>query len=85
MRKDEEIKIRVPGSIKLAFKQLAEARFTSESELTREALLMYLSSRGITADQLRDAPVTDAAKAAHDKAVVKIVKSYGPIGKKGPK
>lgn len=46
--KDEEIKIRVPGSMKRAIKQVADGRFTSESEIAREALLEYLRSRNIS-------------------------------------
>jgi Arc/MetJ-type ribon-helix-helix transcriptional regulator len=45
--KDEEIKIRVPGAMKSAIKALASKRYTSESEIAREALLEYLRSRNI--------------------------------------
>lgn len=53
--KDEEMKVRVPAVIKAAFKQLADSRFTSESEIAREAFLEYLSTRGVV---LRDVPAT---------------------------
>ena len=66
MRKDEAIKIRVPLAIKNALKALADSRFTSESEIAREALLAYLTARGISPDSLRDAPASShPAHSAH--------------------
>jgi Arc/MetJ-type ribon-helix-helix transcriptional regulator len=65
--KDEEIKIRVPGAMKSAIKALASKRYTSESEIAREALLEYLRSRNIelreysapaTAPSLTEKPVS---------------------------
>jgi Arc/MetJ-type ribon-helix-helix transcriptional regulator len=51
--KDEEIKIRVPGAMKSAIKALASKRYTSESEIAREALLEYLRNRNV---ELREEP-----------------------------
>jgi len=51
--KSEEIKIRVPASMKVAVGTIAKSRFTSESEIVREALLAYLAAKGITPESLQ--------------------------------
>lgn len=58
MLKDEEIKVRVPGSVKSAIREIAESRLTSESEIAREALIDYLARRGIGPAQLREGHTT---------------------------
>lgn len=57
--KEQAIKIRVPSALKTTVTQLADARFTSESQIVREALLEYLQRRGLVAGgpaALHDAP-----------------------------
>lgn len=54
--KGEEIKIRVPLSMKAQVQALADARLSSESAIVREALLEYLQRHGV----LRDAPAAAA-------------------------
>lgn len=41
--KSEEIKIRVPATLKQAIKDIADGRYTSESEIVREAIIAYLT------------------------------------------
>jgi len=77
--KDEEIKIRVPSAMKRAIKTLADKRFTSESEIAREALLEYLRSRGIGLSPTEE--VNSSQKAANEKAVLDTIAS----GVKKPK
>ena len=43
--KTEEIKVRVPTSLKEGIVDIANSRMTSESEIVREALIQYLQSR----------------------------------------
>jgi Arc/MetJ-type ribon-helix-helix transcriptional regulator len=45
--KDSAIKVRLPQRLKEALKTIADERFTSESEIAREAILEYLRSRNI--------------------------------------
>jgi hypothetical protein len=45
--KTEDIKIRIPTSMKNAIIAIANARVTSESEIGREAMVEYLTKRGI--------------------------------------
>jgi hypothetical protein len=52
--KSEEIKVRVPDGFKSAVLKIAHQRFTSESEIVREALLEYLRARNIDPFILRD-------------------------------
>jgi len=54
--KDEEIKVRVPGTMKAALTRIADARLKSISDVAREALLAYVESHGVSAHELRDAP-----------------------------
>lgn len=61
--KEDEIKVRLPSSMKSALLRLADARLTSISEIAREALLQYVNQHGITADQLREGPTTSAQPA----------------------
>lgn len=62
MLKNDEIKIRMPRAIKLALKAVAGSRFTSESEVAREALLAYLSARGLTPAALRESETAQIAE-----------------------
>lgn len=67
LAKTEEIKIRVPTALKDAVKTVAEGRFTSESEIVREAIIMYLTTRAPAA--LHDASSNPALLAAEAEAV----------------
>jgi predicted transcriptional regulator len=55
--KTEDIKVRLPAAIKAALRQIADSRFTTESEIAREALLEYLARRNV---QLREEAVLTA-------------------------
>lgn len=50
------MKVRVPGAVKTFFGAIAQAEFTTESEVARRALLEYLNRRGITNEMLRREP-----------------------------
>lgn len=54
--KDHDIKVRVPAVIKKAFKAYADSRFTTESEIAREALLEYAERHGIPLRDSSEAP-----------------------------
>lgn len=72
LAKTEEIKIRVPTALKIAVKHVADGRFTSESEIVREAIIMYLQTRN--PEQLQDKPVSSGpAKAAAEAKIVAAV------------
>lgn len=60
--KEEEIKVRVPGSIKAGVQALAASRFTSESEITRQALIEYLSKHSPQFRETHLAPALPPAK-----------------------
>jgi Arc/MetJ-type ribon-helix-helix transcriptional regulator len=51
--KDGGINVRLPRSLKNAIKAIADQRFTSESEIAREAIIEYLQTRNIS---LREEP-----------------------------
>lgn len=54
--KEEDIKIRVPASMKVKLNAIADSRITTLSEIAREALLEYVARHGMSADQLREEP-----------------------------
>lgn len=88
MLKSEEIKIRVPAAMKAALKQIADSRFTSESEIAREALLDYLAARGIGGQELREGTVPYKVNSLKPSSVVQaedeIVDAILEEGKKVP-
>lgn len=77
--KDEEIKVRVPSAMKQAVQALASRRYTSESEIARQALLEYIEAHTDVA--LRETPVrygkaapNSAPPASRTAPVVEILK-----------
>lgn len=75
MSKLEPITLRVPKSMKDAFKHLADQRLTTESELVREAMLSYLAARGITVDMLRETPPSSKPASEMSPATKKLFSS----------
>lgn len=65
LAKTEEIKIRVPTALKEAVKAVADGRFTSESEIVREAIIQYLQNRAPAA--LKESAPSSAASQATTK------------------
>lgn len=61
MRKEQDIKIRVPSSMKAALEKIAASRMTTTSEIAREALLAYLAARNITVHELNETPAAGPA------------------------
>jgi len=41
-RQSEDLKVRLPQAVKAALRRVADSRYTSESEIAREALIAYL-------------------------------------------
>lgn len=60
--KEEDIKVRVPTSLKVELQELADSRLTSISSIAREALLEYLTNQ--RAGQFREGepPMTKPGK-----------------------
>lgn len=64
--KPDDIKVRVPAPMKRAIKRLADERFTTESEIAREAILQYLAARDIILkDEPSDAPAPATKPVTH--------------------
>lgn len=78
--KDEEIKVRVPSSMKLAVQRIAEERYTSESAIAREAILAYLVRHGIQlpAGSAKSSSGARANKKDRLAPVVDVIKKHHP-------
>lgn len=64
----EDIRVRVPRSIKLAFDKLGSQKCKKESELAREAFMLYLArestAEAVAAAQLNEVPSSSGLVAA---------------------
>lgn len=77
--KDEEIKVRVPAPIKRAIQKIAADRFTSESEIAREAFIDYIKSHPAGLAVLQQISpqhkVSSAQKEETDERVLNLIRS----------
>jgi Arc/MetJ-type ribon-helix-helix transcriptional regulator len=81
--KGESINVRLPAALKAAVKTIADSRFTSESEIAREAIVEYLKVRGVALQPAEAALLSSAPVQQTDTSdpVVDMVKRHHPKGR----